>query len=905
MTINRYSSRRENLRTSFFTKRLKNAKSYDRIAGYFSSSIIEIAGEEIEKMKGNVRIICNSQLQIDDVKSIKSANQAMRQEWCEKNPEEKYMEIPVRLKKLYKLLKSEKIQVKVIPNAIFGLIHGKAGVITMENGRKTAFLGSMNETSAGWDENYELAWEDYSEEAVKWVQDEFDFLWENQYAKPLSEFIIEDIKRISEKEIIYEIEEWRKDGNPSSPVIESPIYRREFGLWEHQKFFIELAFNSHREGAGARYVLADMVGLGKTIQLALAAQLMALDGNKPILIIAPKTLIWQWQEELNNLLDMPTAVWNGKGWVDENGISHHVIDESEIVKCPRRVGIISQGLITAKSKVVEYLFNINYECIIVDECHRARRKNLKKGKENDKPQPNNLMDFLFNISRNTKSMLLATATPVQLYPIEAWDLLNILSQKNDYVLGNDNSKWRKQPKYGLDVITKKIEITNEYEYWDWVRNPFPQSNEDPKTFGVLRRLLDMPDSKNVIQGDLYSKMMPQEKSIIRTIISDEFVLNHNPFIRQIVRRTREFLENNINPETNEPYLTPIKVRLFGESEEESIKLPPYLEDAYKCAEEFCELLKKRVRSSGFMKTLLLKRVGSTMVAGKNTAEKILRNWGGEFDEDEDNIVNDEVLVSSDLKDITSEERECLKRFVIILEKHQENDPKYELLKKQLIEEKWLYKGCIVFSQYFDSIKWVGEKLTNDIPYEKIGVYAGGNKSGIYFNGIYQRRDKEELKKMVKNKELKLLLGTDSASEGLNLQSLSTLINLDLPWNPTRLEQRKGRIQRIGQLSSKVLIYNMRYKDSVEDRVHTLLSERFKEIHNLFGQIPDVLEDVWVNVALNNIEEAKKLIDSVPKSHPFEIRYEKNIDVFDWESCSKVLDNRERKRLLKKGWKDKI
>lgn len=79
--------------------------------------------------------------------------------------------------------------------------------------------------------------------------------------------------------------------------------------------------------------------------------------------------------------------------------------------------------------------------------------------------------------------------------------------------------------------------------------------------------------------------------------------------------------------------------------------------------------------------------------------------------------------------------------------------------------------------------------------------------------------------------------------GLNLQRLNTLINWDLPWNPTRLEQRKGRIQRIGQLSDTVLVYNLRYGGSVEDRVHQILSSRLQDIHTLFGQVPDVLEDV--------------------------------------------------------------
>jgi hypothetical protein len=57
---------------------------------------------------------------------------------------------------------------------------------------------------------------------------------------------------------------------------------------EHQKYFVDLAYKAHKKGLGARFVLADMVGLGKTIQLALSAMMMALEGDKPILIICSK-----------------------------------------------------------------------------------------------------------------------------------------------------------------------------------------------------------------------------------------------------------------------------------------------------------------------------------------------------------------------------------------------------------------------------------------------------------------------------------------------------------------------------------------------------------------------------------------------------------------------------------------
>jgi hypothetical protein len=82
---------------------------------------------------------------------------------------------------------------------------------------------------------------------------------------------------------------------------------------------------------------------------------------------------------------------------------------------------------------------------------------------------------------------------------------------------------------------------------------------------------------------------------------------------------------------------------------------------------------------------------------------------------------------------------------------------------------------------------------------------------------------------------------------------------------------------------------MRYKDSVEDRVHEILSLRLANIRNMFGQIPDTLEDVWIWAALHEEEKAKEVIDELPERHPFEMKYDR-IENIDWESCSRVLDS---------------
>lgn len=904
--INRFSSRRHRLDESFLNERLQGARSYDRIAGYFSSSILEVAGEALDSVDGPIRIICNSQLEAEDVKTGIAAQASIRREWCEGEPEKLGESSKNRFQRLYEYLKTRKLVVRILPNSSFGLIHGKAGVITLADGSKTAFLGSTNETYSGWKLNYELLWEDNSDDAVAWVQEEFDELWRNSNCKELSDFIIEDIGRIAKRKVLPSLQDWQQISDPAAVVVESPVYRKEIGLWEHQKYFINRAFREHQTPHGARLILADMVGLGKTLQLAMAAQLMALTGDKPILILTPATLRWQWQDELREHLDLPSAVWENGRWVDEEGIGYPKFGDEGILKCPRRIGIISTGLIihgyeNDRSQIPEHLLSKRYECVIVDEAHKARRKNLGPTHGDERAEPNKLMKFLMELSLHTKSILLATATPVQIHPIEAFDLVSILAAgRNESVLGNKLSLWRKEAYRSLEII-QRIEARpdDEFTLFKWITNPLP-SGTYGRDYEILRRSLDVSEYQCVIKPERWADLSRSDRERINRM-SSEFFHYANPYIRSIVRRTRKYLEEETNPETNEPYLQKIEVKLYGEDEDGSIPLTTYLREAYSVAEAFCKLLGIRQRGTGFIQTLLLKRVGSSLYAGRNTANRMLGirdTSGDEFDDEIDEI--DEVEVSTLFREMSEEERRLLRRFSSLLEDHMDEDPKYKKVVEILKDEGWIDRGCIIFSQYYDTIDWLAQKLQKDFSHLKIAVYAGGNRSRIIENNIPRRASREEIKHLVKKGEIKLLLGTDSASEGLNLQTLGSLINLDLPWNPTRLEQRKGRIQRIGQVYPDVWIYNMRYKDSVEDRVHELLSERLENINALFGQIPDVLEDVWTQVALDKIEDAKRTIDAVPEQNPFEIVYDK-IEPVDWESCTSVLDNGERKKCLMKGW----
>ena len=415
--IERHSSRRRRLDSGFLNDRLTGARSYDRIAGYFSSSILEVAGEALESVEGKIRVVCNSALARPDIEVAKAAQAAMRRAWCDSRPEALGDAARSRFRRLHDLLRSGKLEVRVLPDDVFGLIHGKAGVITRSDGRRTSFLGSANESASAFRLNYELVWEDDAPEAVVWVQEEFDALWSSPFAVPLAEFVVADLDRLARRELIPDVERWQETPDPASVMVKAPVYRQEVGLWEHQKHFVKLAFDAHRGPHGARFVLADQVGLGKTLQLAMAAQLMALVGDRPVLVLAPKTLVWQWQDELDKLLGLPSAIWTGGQWVDERGVEHPAAGPESIRRCPRRVGIVSTGLIVSGSETATWLSNMRFECVILDEAHRARRRNLDAGRAFAPAQPN-------------------------MHPIEAYDLLDALARGSDAVLGGPGSRWR-------------------------------------------------------------------------------------------------------------------------------------------------------------------------------------------------------------------------------------------------------------------------------------------------------------------------------------------------------------------------------------------------------------------------------------------------------------------------------
>jgi superfamily II DNA or RNA helicase len=904
--IRRFSSRRHHLDKVFLAERLSNATSYRRIAGYFRSSIFELVGEEIAAIP-DVRIVCNSELDAADISISKAAREAaLKERWGEGAGEIDALLQRDRYRKLYELLSKRNesgdpvVQIRVVPkDKVF--LHGKAGVIEGPEG-KISFLGSINETRSAFTSNYEILWEDSSPEGVAWVEEEFEALWKE--AHPLPEAIVTEIKRQADR-IEVRFEEVDADEVPAAVLVESPIYRSGEQLQPWQRSFVTM-FLEHRETYGkVRLLLADEVGLGKTLSLAASALVSTILDDGPVLILCPSTLTFQWQTELKDHLGIPSVVWHSskKVWIDPNGNVIRTRGAEDISRCPYRVAVVSTGLIFHNSAEREALLGRNYGTVILDEAHKARRRG---GLNQRKEEPNNLLDFMLKIGPRTKHLLLGTATPIQIDVRELWDSMRILNSGAKFVLGNEILSIWANFERSLPYVRGGANPVDAKEVWELVRNPLPPGCEH-ENFEALRIQLGIDD--NIFFSDRgFGSLGYASQALLERMLDGEFFKYYNPILRHTMLRKRHTLEElgliesvrvNVHPDPNAP---PGAYSGQGFIESLGLMTNHPFDLAYKEAERFTELLGQRIRAVGFIKSLLLQRICSSFASGRSTAKKLLERKLLEDEEEASQLLEA-------LDGLTPEEANCLRTIVKELSRPEAYDPKlnairYFLTTHRVEHKTWLEHGCIIFSQYYDTSRWIGEELARSLDGEVVAVYAGTGKSGLFRGGKFISVEREDIKKAVKNREIRLIVATDAACEGLNLQTLGTLINIDLPWNPSRLEQRLGRIKRFGQARRSVDMLNLVYHDTRDEKVYEVLSNRMKDKYDIFGGLPDTIDDDWIE----SEEKLEEMMDQYihlrqNARNVFELRYDETIDPDKnrWELCAKVFGRRDVIEKLSEPW----
>lgn len=909
MTVRRFSSRTCRLDRSFLAEQLKGARSYRRIAGYFTSSLFEIAHEWLEAIP-DVRIVCNVDLAPEDLKVAQIREARMLGRWNERSIEAESLLNRERYRRLDDFLAKRGQAIRVAPDSVCGFVHGKAGVIERADGSKLGFIGSMNETRHGWQDHYEILWEDDSPDGIAWIEAEFEYLW--NAARPLPEAVCRKVRRRGRREEVWLREIEGEEALTPAALIESPLYREGMALQPWQQGFVAECLRHYHDHGQVRLLLADEVGLGKTLSLGTAALTLCLlaektrKRRKPIAVFAPATLCEQWQTEMQDKLGIPCARWHStrKVWLDPEERVISPAGPEHIARCPLRIGIVSTGLMVQPSKEKEHLAGSSFELIVLDEAHKARSR---QGIGQDAGEPNELLAFMLAVADRADHVLLGTATPIQTRREDLWDLARVLHRgSSGFVLGHDFAPWH-DPARVLPILSGAERVEDLDYGWRLLRSPLPtmESTNEPharRLFHNLRQDLELPRHAHLagalseLPSDLRDDL---ETELARIIDGATFFQRENPLVRHVVLRRRTTLEDrglleriavNVHPD---PGLVKHPHRFGALFQDLALRAAPAFDRAYEEARAFGRVLAKRGQGGGFMKGLMEHSVCSSVAAGRNTASKLLAGHTVEERTEDSEL---ELAVQDDA------ERAALESLIAALD-GMRDDPKLGAVRYYLCEEGWLELGCIVFSQYYDTARWVADALAAELPAETIGLYAGADRSRLYREGQAVGIAREVLKRLVADREVRLMIATDAACEGLNLQTLGTLINIDLPWNPTRLEQRIGRIKRFGQARSAVDMLNLVHQGTVDEKVYARLSERMRNRYDLFGALPDTIRDDWIDDIENLGEKMDQYIAERRRATGFDLRYNDTVKPSDdsWRDCSTVLARCDVENLMRQGW----
>jgi superfamily II DNA or RNA helicase len=916
MGIERFSSRREAL-GPVLSGRLKGAKRYLRIAGYFRSSLLEVVGEALDTV-AEIKVVCNGDLDPFDVKVAKAARDGQEalartlvSNWQSTEDGLDLLLARERYRRLHDLLASGRMKVRVVPrDAENVFVHGKAGVIEHADGRVYSFAGSVNDSATALRHAYEILWGDEDAAAAAWVREEFEHFWAQGVDLP--DAVIKHVAAMANR-IEYRSIEAARDADgvipPDAVLAERPIYKGGQILRSWQKRFVQTCVEDWKQNGKARYLIADDVGLGKTLSMAAAALVLSLLDDRPVLILAPATLVWQWQEELEDKLGIPAAVWSTqkKCWLDgERRALTQKGDPAFVAKCPWRIGIVSTGLIVngddnaERGALAKKLFGV----IILDEAHKARAAREMRGGQTG-AKPNNLLVFLQKAARNAGSVILGTATPIQLDAVELWDLLAALGQAAPQVLGTsfDGGEWLREE--SIKFLTGERPWPSiETARWGLFRNPLPPAAEH-SVFRDIRNDAGIPHNK--VTGPRFDEL---GQDVQREFLQEfnDLAEQYNPIVRRVVRRTRQMLEERgllkrigviVHPRPDDG----LPAELF---DREGLVMGYAFGQAYEAAERFSELYAARCPGAGFLKTILLRRIGSSAKAGLETARHLLERIDAAIIP-EDEIGDESAPVDAAPPDPQEIQllREAERNLAAVVA-GTDADPKVQVILHYLRERNWLERnGAIIFSQYRTTAEWVLEALCAAFPNEPVALYAGGAASFVQRGNDRRTASREQIKAAIQRGDIQLVCATDAACEGLNLQRLGAQVNVDLPWNPSRLEQRKGRVQRIGQARDNVHVLNLRYAGTVEDDVYAALSERFGDIFSVLGQLPDGFEDQWIESVLSGRQAVRNFSQRIEKAKPpMELRYLRDVADdrgLDWEYTERVLSSRDLDEWMRQGW----
>lgn len=917
----------------FYIPVLERSVRYDRVAGYFRSSSLAAASQGFTAFARNgakARFLVGCDLDEKDVRAVLAgADEALVAHLTAALENDgSWTGETVRGVDLFAYLVSMGVlEIKVafrvhketgdplsVESTADGYVHEKWAVFVDGEGNAIRIDGSLNESKTALSINAENVllhcswWDARSGRQTRKALEDFEHLWrhgsEGIRVMALPDAVNASLIRMG-KDVIEPMEIDGTDADLPSAGEESPFdalspvdqlrWRlikdgprlpggRFVGIetapvvpWPHQAFVARRLVTSWPHS----FLMCDEVGLGKTIEAGLAIRSLTLSGiASRVLIASPASLTRQWQREMKSkfLLDFARTAPRGRMTHERlNGdTAPYEVSEGSLL-APGLV-IASTGLLTHRTRRSEVRGAKGWDIALVDEAHYARAVNKQ-----------NQLYALINdtIRPKSRSLLLATATPMQLAMQEAFDLMRLTGRVGSFGLDDDISRQYYEAVQEFIRARGRIsEATLEFlrravleiklldpEYWTFIMSAY-RSRADQRT---VARWVE--DGRPFSGGDY--------RLIARVLRAAA------PLSRVMLRHTRDLLRlyqasGRLNANLAERHVRPL----------DPINFSPTEKRVYDALEEYCRDLDARVRASarqedqkrvasvGFYLSFLRLRFASSLHAIRRTLERRMEKVTAtlrahqhagfnpsnedleeavfEGDEEGDEIAVEALLDGRTESDLLWEQ-DALKGLLDRLGELVGIPSKLDRLLRELDARRQgnRIRQTVVFTRFKDTLDHLVDALRSRMPSALVGTFsgAGGSRYDPAAGKMVTTTRLEITQSFVRG-DIDVLLCTDAAAEGLNLQTSDLLINFDLPWNPAKVEQRIGRIDRIGQRYNEIFVANYAYAGSAEERVYGRLLSRLAEAGLIVGP---------QQIALLPVTEADFRALESPKVPPQELR----------------------------------
>jgi superfamily II DNA or RNA helicase len=560
---------------------------------------------------------------------------------------------------------------------------------------------------------------------------------------------------------------------------------------------VEAALFASQNPFSKGVILADETGLGKTIEAGLLIAQKWAERKRKILVILPANLRKQWAQELYEKFSLPSTILETKtaNQIIRGG-TFNPFESENIVVCSYQFAHKSE----------HYVRSIAWDLIVIDEAHRLR--NVYKGTSK----------IANSIKKSIEPFqkVLLTATPLQNSLLELYGLVSII---DEYHFG------------GLDSY--KMQYT--------------RSSMSDDTYGELKRRL-----APICQRTLRSQVLQYIKYTNRNALVQEFVPSAPE--RRLYDGVSDFLQRD-------------KLYSLPSGQRQLVTM----------------VLRKLLASSTFAIAATLERMITRLEGvvtysekGDELVEAIAEDFeeldelADEWEDDDDSGETKKAKAKLTPEQVAELKLEIdeLRGFADLARSIAKNAKGETLLtalrrgfdaankaRAGAVESGKLQQKAIIFTESRKTQQYLLDLLENSEFAGKAILFNGTNSDPkskeIYHQWIERHQGTDKVSGSPSadmraalvdyfRDEAQILIATEAASEGINLQFCNLIVNYDLPWNPQRIEQRIGRCHRYGQKYDVVVVNFINKENAADQRVYELLNEKFKLFDGVFGASDEVL-----------------------------------------------------------------